>query len=975
MSATIDLEGPSTDPGAPQITPHAVNDAVNAAFAQTQTFTNAAIAAAIVALEDNTAAQIAATQSIATIALATTTDLSNRTIVQIDRWTSGAQYAPARYQKVGSDPGNGAAFQDALGNWFANIEPVVTPEMFGALGQPSGYAGPNYDDPAWQIAIAVQRVMRLMSPTYCLNSAPIIPSRGTLWIETGRADTMPMVYGTISHSFAIGFVDYVHRVYLRGIGFDGGRMRLHGFPYANNAPDTIYTFVAVMDLHADPSDTTSRADIIDCLFQNTHVYSWHLTFFQKGYDLGNTYIRTADHGFIACNLAITDKVSKEWSSDNGVSISRGCLRTTISNSTFLDCEVAGAWNSGFNNAGSGTLTATGTYTILGVITLSSSAGIFDGTLVNTFLTPKGADNKTCVLKVVAYINSTTVTAMVIIGDASSPTTGVPASLQATASTSWQYGPSLGNDEFTVTGNKLIGCYADGFAGLTAARRGEVALNIICRTGLIADSEVSSLGSIAAGDTHITVSASTGSSFPTNSWIIFRPRTSYTDYFIAKVTNQTGDTLTIDRAAPDTYALEFMHLAHSNTGTGFGVPINITGNSVGKHVFASDISVHDNQIIDFVGSAARLGNAGNGGVMRIGVERNKIFQPGNIGDGTSNLILLQEYPGTQSDYICIRDNESDTTTPFVRFSQQGSTPRRVILGPNYVPNASSYFTALDASNRNIDCTIKYLTSYQAPLTDPTGTSATSPGVMMGLGQLRTGVAATGNILFAANPSAAATVTLNGVVWTFVSGASSGTQTTIQGTLAATLTQLAADLMKSTNISLVVANYTSDATHLLVTYGIGGAAGNAYTLAASVATPSAGTLTGGAYDAKPNTKPALLIAQKTGIFDITISGNLINATVGNSMLVHGRYSSAVSAPANGAGPIGTVFCSALEFTTPAAGIRSGFTLSGRAGAPGDPQVPIGSTMWVDLVGVSVAGTLVSPTDIRVTIRELDSDQVYV
>ncbi len=97
----------------------------------------------------------------------------------------------------------------------------------------------------------------------------------------------------------------------------------------------------------------------------------------------------------------------------------------------------------------------------------------------------------------------------------------------------------------------------------------------------------------------------------------------------------------------------------------------------------------------------------------------------------------------------------------------------------------------------------------------------------------------------NPSANDTITLNGVVWTFVAAITGSSQTIISGSLAGTVAQLVADLSASSNPLLTVASYAQDVSvDLLITYNTAGTAGNAYTLAASRATPSAGTLTGGA-----------------------------------------------------------------------------------------------------------------------------------
>lgn len=801
--------------------------------------------------------------AVASVDAAATLDLQANEIVTLQRWTSTSLFAPALYQKVGSDPGTGLAFQDSSGTWFENIEPVVTPEMFGALGQPEGYAGPNYDDPAWQIAINAQRPIKAMSPTYCFNAAPIVPSKGIFWVTSGLAGIKPAIYGTISHSFAFGFVDYVQWVHIENMCLDGGRARIHGFPYSVNTLDS-YTFVAFIDFHADINDPTTGAEILNCVFQNTHVYSWHLTMFHHCRALGNSYVRTADHGFIACVDVVEDDTSTEFCSDNGTSISRGCQRVRVNNFYVKDCELAGFWFAGFNTTGSGTLTITGTYSVLGVVSVVASfASQFDQSDVDTFVTAfgAGATPDSCIIKITAVADGQHATGSVI--------TVVPSDLQATPSTSWQNAPSLGVCDLVATNLIIIGAYANAIDGVTGPKHINIGNAIIRRTGIIADSEVVTTASIAKGASTATCASSTGGSFPAGSWIIFDPPTSYQDYFIAKVSVQSGDALTLVDAsgvavsAPRTYAIEIMRLAHRQTGA-TGCPINITGSTVGQHNYGEEVDLHDMIISDFVGIGARLGNSGNGSVRGIKLNEIKFLQPGLIQDPTigTSLIRMEEYRDTVAGVDYPSDDfrftnihtDKNVTTAFIKFFQRGTTPRRVVLGPNYVPNVSNYFTAVDQNNSNADCTAGYLTSYQAPLADPVGTSATSPGVMMGLGVF-----------------------------------------------------------------------------------------------------------------------AQLIAQKTGIYDVMISGNAINATLGNQMLIHGRYSSAVGAPANGASAIGTVFCSALSYVTTTAGVKSGFTLFGRCGASGDPQVPIGSTIWVDLTVVSVGATLVSLTDIRITLRELDSDQV--
>lgn len=105
-------------------------------------------------------------------------------------------------------------------------------------------------------------------------------------------------------------------------------------------------------------------------------------------------------------------------------------------------------------------------------------------------------------------------------------------------------------------------------------------------------------------------------------------------------------------------------------------------------------------------------------------------------------------------------------------------------------------------------------------------------------------ATGDIDFGAtNPSAADTITLDGTVWTFVSGTPGSYQTKIGAGLASTMAQLASDLTASNDPTIQLCVYVASDSAIEIQYKTAGAEGNSFTLAASVATPSGAVLTGG------------------------------------------------------------------------------------------------------------------------------------
>lgn len=111
----------------------------------------------------------------------------------------------------------------------------------------------------------------------------------------------------------------------------------------------------------------------------------------------------------------------------------------------------------------------------------------------------------------------------------------------------------------------------------------------------------------------------------------------------------------------------------------------------------------------------------------------------------------------------------------------------------------------------------------------------------------GVQATGTLTAGSNPLNTETIAVNGVTFTFVTGASTSTNVHIGATKEETMTEFAVVLNASANASITVATYSTTDAVLTVTYDAGGADGNAFTLANSsgtaAVTRSAATLAGG------------------------------------------------------------------------------------------------------------------------------------
>lgn len=111
-------------------------------------------------------------------------------------------------------------------------------------------------------------------------------------------------------------------------------------------------------------------------------------------------------------------------------------------------------------------------------------------------------------------------------------------------------------------------------------------------------------------------------------------------------------------------------------------------------------------------------------------------------------------------------------------------------------------------------------------------------------------AAGSIAFSAQPLANSTITLSGVIWTFVTGTPSGNQAQVGAGIDATLTALATALNGSADAQVSKCTYTANTAddRLEILFDTAGTSGNAFTLAASAnsgGTVSAATLTGGGY----------------------------------------------------------------------------------------------------------------------------------
>jgi hypothetical protein len=114
---------------------------------------------------------------------------------------------------------------------------------------------------------------------------------------------------------------------------------------------------------------------------------------------------------------------------------------------------------------------------------------------------------------------------------------------------------------------------------------------------------------------------------------------------------------------------------------------------------------------------------------------------------------------------------------------------------------------------------------------TGAGAFASGTVTLTGNPSYGVQATNTIVFAGQPSAADTITVNGTVITFVASSPGAFQVLIGGSAAATQANLLTFLQNSADSNIALSTYNSLSSTITATARVYGTAGNSYTLAES------------------------------------------------------------------------------------------------------------------------------------------------
>lgn len=175
--------------------------------------------------------------------------------------------------------------------------------------------------------------------------------------------------------------------------------------------------------------------------------------------------------------------------------------------------------------------------------------------------------------------------------------------------------------------------------------------------------------------------------------------------------------------------------------------------------------------------------------------------------------------------------------------------------------------------NLAAAINSGTAFRGPSNVVVATAGAGTAVPAGTAQR-----ATGTITFTVNPVANDTVTIGGTAVTFKTSGATGNQVNIGADLATTLTALVNFLKASSDTNLAKATYSASPTVLTVTYKVPGTAGNAFAIAASVATASGATLAGGTAEAPITYTFAGGTDGATGVVDATLIGSDVTPRTG-------------------------------------------------------------------------------------------------
>jgi Pectate lyase superfamily protein len=567
----------------------------------------------------------------------------------------------------------------------SKLRDTVSVKDFGAIGD-----GVTDDSAAFQAVVdyvgSSGKTIYVPDGTYKIGTN-IIPPNGASFELVGASKIGTVIKGGVGNVIftsdtSVASPKLVANVVFRDLTFDGEHVR-GTFPYASFGSDS-YTMLMPIVLSASATSTTSSVEVHSCKFVRIPNLPILVSHFSRTVVTNCEFYKTRDPGFKYCKKVVFSNNTTTFGSDNFVSISRGCKNVAITGNIFKESESSGIWVAGFDVAGSGTVTAFGTYTSGGSVTLTRSTGSWSVDDINTPVTLTSGANK-------ATFQITSVsTSLIANGIAAS---AVPAPLQNTAAV-WSYAPHVGTENVTIANNTIVGGYTSGIYGASGGRRVSITNNNILRTGYVADSEKFTVGSIASGSTSLVVD--NGAIFANNDYIILDPYNSFGEYLIAQASTVAGNTLTLSAAPTRTYARVTVYLCHINASARAVV---VTGSNSGSEFYEGGKGIIANNYIEnFVEMGVLLGSS-LGTVSNMSVASNVINVTNTIGAPSRTAIKISESVEGNASNINIANNTyiDGAGGNMLNFAQNDTTPRSSIVIDGNAILGSATKTAGDANS--------------------------------------------------------------------------------------------------------------------------------------------------------------------------------------------------------------------------------------------------------------------------------------
>lgn len=594
-----------------------------------------------------------------------------------------------RIQDVPASTPRGIFLTDALGRvWQRDYGLEVDPVWCGA--DPTGVADSST---AYTLAMSARGEVVPTPGTYHLKASARIPVNGVFRIRAMRGNvTFTGDKDVVLFTRTPG--SSVRGIHLTGLAFDGQHIR-NQRPYRDYQNDS-YGFPTAFGLEADPYDPESFVRIENCHFRRIASLPFSVSHFKDVTMTESSFFKTKDPGFrYNRNVRILGGMS-EWSADNGLSVSRGNLNVTIAGFTVKDATSDGIFVSGWNTTGatSISLTVTGTTYATGdsVQVFASASGAFAPADVETLMhvrDPGGTGSG--VMRITGYTSSQQVAAVVI--------QPIPAAIQNVATNLWAVSPHNGPLNFSLTNCVIVGANVRGVAAMLGSGKGVITGLTVLRTGMVADSEKVTKGSIAAGSTQLTVLDP--AIFTAGAGVILDPKNSMQDYFVARINSISGNVLTLSRAAPMGYGLED---ARHCTLSSVGAAIALGGNMVGWNTYAEQIKVADCVLLDYRSYAIDINSDDAGSVRSSEFIDNRMGNPSGMSTKDIDIYIRESTGMPMSDLFFESNRSLSTLGRFIVVEQHSGARRSIFVSDNKSPylTTANHFKAynLDAASADI-----------------------------------------------------------------------------------------------------------------------------------------------------------------------------------------------------------------------------------------------------------------------------------